>query len=111
MATADDELPNQTGLAMIRGFSHRDQHALLQPYVQRYFDVAADIWQRRTSEVAQNVAIGLYPSWAVEPETIRATEAFLADPDLPPALRRLVSEGRDGVLRALRARQCDAAAR
>ncbi|MGB9377871.1 MAG: aminopeptidase N [Mycobacteriales bacterium] len=111
MATEDDDLPNQTSLSLISGFSHRDQHALLQPYVQRYFDVVANIWQRRTSEVAQNVAVGLYPAWAVSTETVRATEEFLARPDLPPALHRLVSEGRDGVLRALRARDRDAASR
>ena len=110
MATEDDDLPNQTVLAMIRGFSHRDQHALLEPYVQRYFDVVADVWQRRTSEVAQNVAVGLYPAWAVSPDTIGMTDAFLADRSRPPSLRRLISEGRDGVLRAMRARERDTAA-
>ncbi|MDP9240648.1 MAG: aminopeptidase N [Actinomycetota bacterium] len=109
MATEDDDLPNQTGLAVIRGFSHRDQTALLERYVARYFEVVGEVWARRSSEVAQNVAVGLYPSWAVSADTVRATEAYLADTDVPPALRRLISEGRDGVLRALRARERDAA--
>ena len=39
-----------------------------------------------------------------------AADAFLAGADLPPALRRLVSEGRDDLLRALHARERDAAA-
>jgi len=109
MATAEDELPNQTGLAMIRGFSHPEQHALLAPYRDRYFQVVHDVWNRRTSEVAQNVAIGLYPTWDCSPDTVRATDSFLSAPDteLPAALRRLVNEGRDGVVRALRARDCD----
>ncbi len=108
MATQDDELPNQTSLAVIRGFSHSDQTALLEPYVARYFEVVGDVWARRSSEVAQNVAIGLYPSWTVSAETVRATDAYLAGSDVPPALRRLIGEGRDGVLRALRARERDA---
>ncbi len=110
-ATEDDELPNQTALAYISGFTHPAQHELLAPYVERYFEVVADIWERRSSEVAQNVVIRLYPSWDVSPETVGRTDAYLAaHPDLPPSLRRLINEGRDGVLRALRARTCDEAA-
>jgi aminopeptidase N len=111
MATDNDELPNQTSLAAIRGFSHPDQTPLLEPYSERYFDVVGQVWRRRSSEVAQNVAIGLYPSWAVSAETVCATDAYLRESDAPPALRRLIGEGRDGVLRALRARERDAAPR
>jgi aminopeptidase N len=109
MATEDDDLPNQTSLAVIRGFAHPDQAALLQPYVARYFEVVGEVWRRRSSEVAQNVAVGLYPARAVSAETVRATDAYLTDSEVPPALRRLIGEGRDGVLRALRARERDAA--
>ena len=36
-------------------------------------------------------------------------DAFLADPELPAALRRLVLEGRAGIERSLRARRFDGA--
>ena len=68
-----------------------------------------DVWERRTSEIAQNVVVGLFPD-ALAPETVAAADAFLADGSVPPALRRLVAEGRDDVLRALRARERDATA-
>jgi aminopeptidase N len=55
------------------------------------------------------VVVGLFPD-AIAPETVAAADAFLADGTVPPALRRLVSEGRDDVLRALRARARDAVA-
>jgi aminopeptidase N len=111
LATEDDDLPNQTGLAYISGFSHAAQHELIAPYAQRYFDIVADVWARRSSEVAQNVVIGLYPTWDVAEKTVQMTDEYLAaHPDLPPALRRLINEGRDGVVRALRARACDQAA-
>ncbi len=65
------------------------------------------MWQRRSSEVAQTVVVGLYPSWDISDEAIAAADRFLEDKELPPALRRLVLEGRAGVERSLRARRFD----
>ncbi|HSA41309.1 MAG TPA: ERAP1-like C-terminal domain-containing protein, partial [Mycobacterium sp.] len=85
------------------------QAELLTPFTERYFAEVAGVWQRRSSEVAQTVVIGLYPSWDISRSGLDAADAFLADPELPSALRRLVSEGRAGVERALRARAADSA--
>jgi aminopeptidase N len=106
----DDELPNAMQTATISGFQQPEQVDLLRPYVERYFDAAVDAWATRSTEMAQNIAIGLYPALVVEPATVEASDAFLARDDLHPALRRLVAEGRDGVARALRAQECDRAA-
>jgi aminopeptidase N len=46
----------------------------------------------------------------VSQETVALTDAWLADGDHNASLRRLVAEGRDGVIRALRARTKDKAA-
>ena len=98
--------------AVIAGFSHPTQGALVAPYVQTYFDSVRAVWDRRTSELAQNVVVGLFPSWTstITPETVAAADAFLATADLPTALARLVSEGRADVVRALAARAADAKA-
>ena len=64
------------------------------------------MWERRSSEVAQTVVIGLYPSWDISQDGLDAADEFLAG-EVPPALRRLVLEGRAGVERALRARAFD----
>ncbi len=53
------------------------------------------------------MVIGLYPSWDISDDGIAAADRFLADPGLPPALRRLVLEGRAGIERSLRARRFD----
>jgi aminopeptidase N len=106
-AVYDDELPNAVNEAIISGFSHPAQRALLTPYVERYFADVAGVWARRTSERAQPVVVGLFPSWAVDKATVDAADAWLADPAHPPALRRLVSEGRAGIVRALAAREFD----
>ncbi|MDI6627290.1 MAG: aminopeptidase N [Rhodococcus sp. (in: high G+C Gram-positive bacteria)] len=103
----DDAVPNITARSIIGGFAGPGQGELLEPYVARYFDAIEGVWSRRSSEVAQTVVIGLYPSWSISEESLAAADEFL-DGDLPPALRRLVIEGRAGVVRALAAREFDA---
>jgi len=106
-AVHDDELPNAINESIIAGFSHPAQRDLIASYVPRYFADVADVWQRRSSERAQPVATGLFPSWAITQETVAAADSWLAENTHPPALRRLVSEGRAGILRALAARAAD----
>jgi aminopeptidase N len=106
-AVYDDEIPNAVQEAIISGVAHPVQRPLLGQYVERYFGTVAEVWSRRTSERAQAVVVGLFPSWAVEKSTVEAADAWLADESHPPALRRLVSEGRAGIVRALGARDFD----
>lgn len=103
----DDTLANITSRAIIGGFVRPGQGELLQPFTERYFDAIGQVWERRSSEVAQTVVIGLYPSWDIGESGLTAADQFLAG-DIPPALRRLVLEGRAGVERALKARVFDA---
>jgi aminopeptidase N len=112
LALHDDELPNAMQKAVIRGFAHPSQGELTAPYMRKYFDEVTDVWQRRTSELAQTVVVGLFPSWhtTITDETVAAADRFLADDDIPSALRRLILEGRSDVVRALRAREVDASA-
>jgi aminopeptidase N len=104
----DDTLPNIVGRAIIHGIVAPGQAALLTPYTERYFEAIPGVWERRSSEVAQTVVVGLYPSWDISQEGLDAADEFLAG-EMPPPLRRLVIEGRAGVVRALKAREFDAA--
>jgi aminopeptidase N len=101
------DLPNAIMDATIGGFVQPDQVDLLRAYRDRYFEVLPRVWSERTMEMAQSITMGLYPMFLVDDETIAATDACLAG-DLNSAARRLVGEGRDGVLRAMRARAKDA---
>jgi aminopeptidase N len=107
----DDALPNAILGATIGGLMQPDQVDLLRPYVARYFEAAATVWERRTNETAQDILLGCYPVYVVEDATVAAADAFLTTADVPAPVRRLVSEGRDATARALRARAADAAAR
>jgi aminopeptidase N len=106
----EDSLPNAMQAAIIAGFVQYDQAEVLEPFVERYFAAVPKVWAERTNEIAQGIVIGLYPAWRIERSTVERTDRFLAEADPPPALRRLMEESRDGVLRAMRARECDRAA-
>ncbi len=103
----DDTLPNVVGRSIIAGITAPGQAELLKPFTPRYFAAISGVWARRSSEVAQTVVIGLYPSWDISDDGLAAADDFLADPDVPPPLRRLVLEGRAEVERALNARRLD----
>jgi len=110
VAVEDETTPNAVQTAVIGGFVQASQRDLLRDYVEPYFAVVADVYARRTSEMAQNIVVGLYPFLLIEPATVERTDAYLRAASPPPALARLLLEGRDGVARALRAQARDAAA-
>jgi len=110
LAVEDESLPNAVHAAVVAGFASAEQLPLLEPWVEPYFEAVGRVWTTRTAEFAQTVAVGLYPSLLISPRTVERTDEHLASHDVPPALARLLLEGRDGVARALRARARDAAA-
>jgi aminopeptidase N len=105
------ELPNASFRAALGGFYSADQENLVAAFAPSYFEVVADLWRSWSNDMAQFFAEHGYPSTVVSQEAIDAAGAYLERPDLPPGLRRLIGEGRDDVIRALRARQRDAQAR
>ncbi|MCZ4513743.1 aminopeptidase N [Streptomyces sp. ActVer] len=105
-----DKLPNSLQEAVIGGFVQTGQRELLAPYTDKYFAAVKDVWDSRSHEMAQQIVVGLYPSVQVSEETLRKTDEWLASAEPGPALRRLISESRAGIERALRAQAADAAA-
>ncbi|MFC4471157.1 aminopeptidase N [Streptomyces xiangluensis] len=104
-----DKLPNAVQEAVISGFVQTDQRDLLAPYTEKFFAAVKDVWESRSHEMAQQIAVGLYPSVQVSQDTLDKTDAWLASAEPNAALRRLVSESRSGVERALKAQAADAA--
>ncbi|QHY95533.1 Aminopeptidase N [Streptomyces sp. S4.7] len=105
-----DKLPNALQEAVIGGFVQTDQLELLAPYTEKYFAAVKDVWDSRSHEMAQQVALGLYPALQVAQSTLDATDNWLASASPNASLRRLMSESRAGVERALRAQAADGAA-
>uniref|UniRef100_UPI001041464F aminopeptidase N n=1 Tax=Actinomadura roseirufa TaxID=2094049 RepID=UPI001041464F len=104
------KLPNAVFRATLGGFVEPDQAGLLAPYAERYFTEVGRLWKEWSSDMAQTFAEVAYPFLVIEQSTIDRTESYITEQKPPAALLRLLSEGRDGVARALRARAKDRSA-
>ncbi|MGP3969011.1 aminopeptidase N [Streptomyces sp. 6N223] len=109
-AAKGEELPNAVQEAVISGFVQTDQRELLAPYTEKFFAALKGVWESRSHEMAQQIAVGLYPAVQVSRATLEATDEWLHEAEPTPALRRLVTESRAGIERALNAQAADAAA-
>jgi aminopeptidase N len=69
-----------------------------------------DYWTSHTYEFASNIALLAFPSYQVSDATMKKVEGWLsgAGKDAPNGLRRIVSEQRDALARALKAQAKDA---
>ena len=108
-----ESLANRTVASVIAGFQAvpaDKREELLQPYVARYFGAVEAAWDSRTHEIAAQIATGLYPALVIDQATLNATDTWLADRQPVPALRRLVVENADAVVRCLRGQARDRAA-
>ena len=105
----DGDLPNAVQSAMIDGFNRVQDRSLLAPFVAPYFDALLGLRDKRTSEMASQIVVGMYPSTQPAHVVLAATDDWLNGPGAgaEPALRRMVLEGRDAMARAQRAQEVD----
>jgi aminopeptidase N len=101
------ELTIATFRAALAGFVDLDHPELIERYRDGYFAVVGDVWRDWSSAMAQDFASGAYLVCAISEETVQATDEYTARAEPPAALRRLLIEGRDDVLRALRCQARD----
>ncbi|HYH76888.1 MAG TPA: ERAP1-like C-terminal domain-containing protein, partial [Arthrobacter sp.] len=110
-AVEGTELSNQLLSATIGGFTTAPP-ALLEPYVEPYFECLRGVWDNRSIEIAGRIVRGLYPlaqdlpagTLPEQHPVLLRTDAWLSgNRDAPPALRRIVIEQRSHLLRALTA--------
>jgi aminopeptidase N len=109
LATAT-EISNHIQIQTIQGFNRPGQRELTAPYADKYFDLILDYWTSHTYEFASNIALLAFPSYQVSDATMKKVEGWLsgAGKDAPNGLRRIVSEQRDALARALKAQAKDA---
>jgi len=106
-AITGGELTIATFRATLAGFVDPDQPELVEPYRDAYFAAIGGVWRDWSSAMAQDFVIGGYTIGAIETSTVEATDAYITAAEPPAALRRLLIEGRDDVLRALRCQERD----
>lgn len=108
MVVEHGSMPNSLQGAAIAGFQQTVDPDLLQPYISEYFRVIEDTYRNRSHEIAEQIAVGLFPK-NPDPTTIETVDEFLSQlPEDLNGLRRLILEGKDRMLRALAAQKLDA---
>ncbi|HET7475271.1 MAG TPA: aminopeptidase N [Dermatophilaceae bacterium] len=109
LAVTEGGLPNQTVAAIGAGFTRVHDAQLLRPFVGAYHDALTGLWRTRTYAIVEDLIQDYYPARLADQSLLDATQAWLdAHQDEPAALRRLVSEHRDAMRRALAAQAFDA---
>jgi aminopeptidase N len=106
-AMTGGELTLATFRSVLSGFADADQAESLTPYRDKYFEVVGDVWREWSSATAQDFTSGVYTVFPISTDTVAATDAYIDAAQPPAALRRLLIEGRDDVLRALRCQDRD----
>ena len=90
-----------------RGFQQPTQERLLEPFAHRFFEALPEVWEKQDFQVALSFGEGMYPHAVVDETVVSMTDEYLRRNDVPGPLRRQLLEGKDGIERALRARQLD----
>ena len=106
----NDELSTSKRAALQSGFMRARQSEILAAYVDPYFEALLQMWSNSSFDVASSNVESLYPRFVISQETLDKTDTWLngTGAGAPEVLRRLVSEGRDSLARALRIQKRDA---
>ena len=105
-----DDLSNTIHSYKCRGFNENIHWELLEGFVDQYFDAILKVWETKGYEIAETTATLTFPTWAISEATVTKAQHWLdvTGKDSSNALRRSVTEGRDAMTRALKARAVDA---
>ena len=106
----NDELSTSKRAALQSGFMRARQSEILAVYVDPYFEALLQMWSNSSFDVASSNVESLYPRFVISQETLDKTDTWFngTGAGAPEVLRRLVSEGRDSLARALRIQKRDA---
>jgi aminopeptidase N len=104
-----EEITTSVREAKLAGFMRALHRPLLAAYVDPYFDLLLETWGKKSYEVASKFVTGMYPAYITNQATLDKTINWLenAGKDGQAGLRRLVSEGRDSLERALKVQAKD----
>jgi aminopeptidase N len=94
-----------TGAAM-SGFHSYRQRAILTPYVERFFERVTSVFETRDKEFVSMYFGNLFPGYRCERDVLVRSERLLSEiRDRLPLLSRMLREGNDDLLRAIRCRE------
>ncbi|MEH3156149.1 MAG: aminopeptidase N [Gordonia paraffinivorans] len=103
-AALDPSTPNETRRAYAGGFQVAGQAEVLEPYVEKYLELASTVVPTMGVWIGRIVLISMFPLANPSQATLDRVDSWLSDTDADATARRYVSEGRDDLARALAAR-------
>jgi aminopeptidase N len=107
-AVTRDDVPNETQRSIALAFQVPGQDEVLEPFVDRYLAEAAALWETKGVQRASVALTWLFPRAIPSQAVLERVESWLSTTQANPAARRLVSEGKADIERALRAQSRDA---
>ena len=108
-AVVENTLPNSMVSATGLGFTRPGTpESVLRPFIGRYHEMLATVENKGSHAILEAVVQGFYPRGLASAELLEATNAWLDENvDAEDSLRRLVTENRDPIVRALAAQARD----
>ncbi|MCB0906690.1 MAG: ERAP1-like C-terminal domain-containing protein, partial [Nocardioidaceae bacterium] len=102
-----DDVANETQRQIAYAFPVPDQADLLAPYLEKYLEVAATIWEEKGTQRASTALEYMFPMPLVSAEVVARIGQWLDESDANPAAKRYVREGLADMTRALAAQERD----
>lgn len=109
LLTETEEYSNTLVNSASLAFGRVNDLALLEPYMDKYHEVALNIWNSRTYHIAAYLLTNLYPVQLASEALASKTRALIEAAEIreKPALRRILIENLAGLERGLKAQKAD----
>jgi aminopeptidase N len=107
-AAVRNDVANETQRSIAYVFDSSEQADVLEPYLERYLEVAETIWDDRGMQLASTMLEYMFPRTLTTQATLERVDAWLRSTTSNPAGQRYVREVRDDLARALAAQAADA---
>ncbi len=107
-AVVRDDIANETQRQISAYFQVPGQEELLEPYIDRYFEVAETVWETKGVQRASTILQLLFPRAIATRPVLDRVNAWLSSTSANPAVVRYVREGASDLERALTAQERDA---
>jgi aminopeptidase N len=89
------------------GFGPGEHAELTRPYAEKYFEVLPRLWTERPEQMRVLLAERIFPYSAASPALLERIDEFLAEQGQDVAMKRVLVEARDTVIRQLRSRSLE----
>ena len=108
IAVVRDDVPNETQRSVVLSFMQPGQEEVLQPYVEKYLEVAETLWEEKGTQRASTALEFLFPRPLASPELLERVSTWLHDSRANASAKRYVREGAADVERYLAGQEKDA---